>query len=325
MRKFKVRFWSFLFIGILLFVINGTLSAQEKFPTRPVTIVIHVAPGGGSTINAQLLQKPMEKVLGVGVNIVNKPGGGGTVCWNFVANSPADGYTVAHINPSLIITQYTTETGVSYKRFDPIVNTVGIPAGIVVRTEAPWKTFKEFIDYAKANPEKIQMANSGYAAMYHIGILGIELATGVRFTNVPFKGSGPCITAMLGGHADASLIEIATLLPYIEAKKFRVLAVTSPVRNFAMPEIPTFKEHGFDVDAGTWYAYGVPKGTPKDRIKILYHAFKAGMDSEEFKAAYRKQGGVVMDMAYEQVGAFMDEQNKLWKKIWDASGFKPIK
>ena len=86
---------------------------------------------------------------------------------------------------------YTTKTGVSIDRFDPVAYTVNIPAGVVVRADSPWKTFKEFIDYAKANPEKVQMANSGHAAMYHIGIIGIEMATGAKFTHVPFKGTGP--------------------------------------------------------------------------------------------------------------------------------------
>jgi tripartite-type tricarboxylate transporter receptor subunit TctC len=275
-------------------------------------------------VNSQLLQPHLEKALGVGVMIINKPGGGGTIAWNFVAHSPPDGYTVAHINPSLIITQYTTKTGVDYRKFDPIIYTVGIPAGVVVRFDSPWKTFKEFLDDARANPRKIQMANSGHGAMYHIGIMGIEMATGVKFTHVPYKGSGPCVTALLGGHADGSLIEISTLLPHVEAGKLRVLAVSSPERNFALPAVPSFKEFGFDLDVGTWYAYVVPKGTPQERTQILHGAFKKAVETEEFKSPYKKQGGVVQYMGPAELAAFLNNQDRLWKKIMDFSGFKPI-
>jgi tripartite-type tricarboxylate transporter receptor subunit TctC len=270
------------------------------------------------------LQPHIEKAIGVGTIIVNKTGGGGTIAWNFVANAPSDAYTVGIVNPSLVVTVYTTKTGVSYKKFDPIIYTVGVPAGVVVKAESPWKTFREFIDYAKANPDKVQMANSGHAAMYHIGNVGIEMATGVKFTHVPYKGSGPCVTALLGGHVDGSLIEISTLLPYVEAKKFRILAVSSEKRNFALPDVPTFKEYGFDLDVGTWYGYVVPKGTPKERIKVLHDAFKVAMESEDFKAFYKKQGGVVEYMGPEGLGSYLEQQDKLWKKIIDFGGFKPM-
>jgi tripartite-type tricarboxylate transporter receptor subunit TctC len=323
MRKEGIRS-GLVFTVVLLLVFIGSAFAQEKFPTRPISLIIPWAPGGGGSINAQVLQPHLEKAIGVGVMIVNKTGGGGTIAWNYIANSAPDGYTVGIVNPSLVVTLYTTKTGVSYKKFDPIIYTVGVPAGVVVKADSPWKTFKEFIDHAKANPEKVQMANSGHAAMYHIGIVGIEMATGVKLTHVPYKGSGPSVTALLGGHVDGTLIEISTLLPYVEAKKFRILAVSSSTRNFAIPDVPTFKECGFELDVGTWYGYVVPKGTPKDRIKILHDAFKVAMDSKEFKDFYKKQGGVVEYKDPEGLAAYMEQQDKLWKKIIDFGEFKPM-
>jgi tripartite-type tricarboxylate transporter receptor subunit TctC len=193
----------------------------------------------------------------------------------------------------------------------------------VVRAESPWKTFKEFIDHAKANPGKVQMANSGHAAMYHIGIVGIEMAMGVKFTHVPFKGTGPCITALMGGHVDGSLNEISTLLPYVESKKFRILAVCSPNRSPAVPDAPTFKEFGFDLDVGTWYAYVAAKGTPKDRLLKLQEAFRAGVESNEFKTLYQKQGGMAMFKNPEALVAYFKDQDRLWKKIIEFGEFKP--
>jgi tripartite-type tricarboxylate transporter receptor subunit TctC len=309
--------------AFLAVIFAGAVWAQEKFPSRPIQFVIPWAAGGGGTINAQALQPQFEKVLGGSVQIVNKPGGAGTIAWNFVANSPPDGYTTGIVNPSTVVTLYTTKTGVPLDRFDPIAYTVYIPAGVVVRAESPWKTFKEFIDHAKANPGKVQMANSGHAAMYHIGIVGIEMAMGVKFTHVPFKGTGPCITALMGGHVDGSLNEISTLLPYVESKKFRILAVCSPSRSPAVPDAPTFKEFGFDLDVGTWYAYVAAKGTPKDRLKKLQDAFRAGVESNEFKSLYQKQGGMAMFKGPEALVAYFKDQDLLWKKIIDFGEFKP--
>ena len=304
-------------------IFTGGVWAQEKFPSRPIQFVIPWAAGGGGTINAQALQPHFEKSIGGSVQIVNKPGGAGTIAWNYVANSPPDGYTTGIVNPSTVVTLYTTKTGVPLDRFDPIAYTVYIPAGVVVRAESPWKTFKEFIDHAKANPGKVQMANSGHAAMYHIGIVGIEMAMGVKFTHVPFKGTGPCITALMGGHVDGSLNEISTLLPYVESKKFRILAVCSPNRSPAVPDAPTFREFGFDLDVGTWYAYVAAKGTPKDRLMKLQDAFRAGVESNEFKSLYQKQGGMAMFKGPEALVAYLKDQDRLWKKIIEFGEFKP--
>ena len=309
--------------GVFLFLSTGWGAAQEKFPNRPIQFIIPWAPGGGGTLNAQTLQPHFEKAINGSIQIVNKPGGGGTIGWNHLANSPPDGYTVGIVNPSLVVTQYTTRTGVSFKKFDPIITTVTVPAGVAVKADSPWKNFKEYIDYAKANPGKVNMGNSGYAAMYHIGNVGIEMATGVKFTHIPYKGSGPQITALLGGHVDSILAEISTLLPYQEGKKFRILAVSSAERNFAIPNVPTFKEFGFDLDVGTWYGYVVPKGTPKERIKVLFDALKAAMNAKEFKAFYAKKGGVIAYMGPEGLMAYLEAQDKQWKRIIDFGGFKP--
>jgi len=322
MYEKTIRFL-FVLTAFLAVTFAGSAWAQEKFPSRPIQFIIPWAAGGGGTINAQALQPNFEKAIGGPVQIVNKPGGAGTIAWNFVANSPPDGYTTGIVNPSTVVTLYTTKTGVPLDRFDPIAYTVYIPAGVVVRAESPWKTFKEFIDHAKANPGNVQMANSGHAAMYHIGIVGIEMAMGVKFTHVPFKGTGPCITALLGGHVDGSLNEISTLLPYVESKKFRILAVCSPARSPAVPDAPTFKEFGFDLDVGTWYAYVAAKGTPQDRLKKLQDAFQAAVEAKEFKSLYQKQGGSAIFKGPEALMAYFKDQDLLWKKIIDFGKFKP--
>ena len=311
--------------AILSFGLIGGLSAQEKFPSRAIQFIIPWAPGGGGTINAQTLQPGFEKAIRGNVQIVSKPGGGGTIAWNYVANSPADGYTVGVFNPSFIITRYTTRTGVSAEKVDPILMVVDLSSALAVRADTPWKTFKEFISHAKANPEKVQMGNSGIGTNYHVSSMGIEMVTGCKFTHVPFKGSGPAFVALLGGHVDAMVSEISSLLPYVEAKKFRILVMGAEERNFAAPDVPSIKEEGYDqVFVGSWFAYLVPKGVPKERFKALHDAFKTSMEGKEYREYYRKLGGVVKYIGPQDMPTFIEQQDKVLKRIIEFSGFKPI-
>jgi tripartite-type tricarboxylate transporter receptor subunit TctC len=322
----SVKRTGFILAGASVFLLlsAGWGAAQEQFPTRAIQFIIPWAPGGGGTVNAQLLQPTFEKAINGSVQIVNKAGGGGTIGWNFVANAPPDGYTTGVMNQSFLLTQYTTRTGVSPKKIDPLLMVIDMSAAMAVKVDAPWKTFKEFITYAKANPGKVQMGNSGVGANFHTSALGIEMVTGVKFTHVPFKGAGPLMTGLLGGHVDAGFAEIATVLPLVQAKKLRVLLVGATERNFAIPDVPCIKEEGYDqVTVGAWYLWVVPKGVPADRKKKLHDAFKAAMDSKEYKDYYKQQGGVVRYMPPEQLPAFLEKEDKALKKIIDFSGIKP--
>jgi len=325
MNARATKLWTFLACGISLGLLSGTAFPQEKFPGRPIQFVIPWAPGGGGTVNAQALQPHFEKAIGGSIQIVNKPGGGGTIGWNYLANAAPDGYTVGVTNQSFILTQYTTRTGVSFKKVDPMIMVIDMPAALAVKTDAPWKNFKEFISYAKANPGKVQMGNSGMGANYHVSALGIEMVTGVKLTHVPFKGAGPSMTALLGGHVDAAVAEISTLLPFVEGKKFRLLVVGGAERNFAVPHIPTMKEEGYeDILIGAWYIWSVPKGVPKDRVKKLHDAFKTAMESKEYAEIYRKLGGVVRYVPPQDLPAFYEQEDRKLKKLIDYSGFQPI-
>ena len=180
----------FFILMVATFVLSlgsGSAAAQEKFPSRPIQFIVSWATGGAATLHAQVVQPHFQKAIGGSTQIINKPGGGGTIGWNYIANSPPDGYTVGVINPSLLITQYTTSTGVSFKKLDPIIVAVDLTAALAVRADAPWKTFKEFISYARANPEKVQMGNSGMGAVYHISALGIEMVTGSNSPTCPLR------------------------------------------------------------------------------------------------------------------------------------------
>jgi tripartite-type tricarboxylate transporter receptor subunit TctC len=325
MKTQRRMFFLLMVAGLVLSLWSGWAAGQEKFPSRSIQFIIPWAAGGGGTVNAQALQPHFEKAIQGSVQVINKPGGGGTIAWNYLANAAPDGYTVGVTNQSFILTQYTTRTGVSFKKVDPIIMVIDMPAALAVKMDAPWKTFKEFIHYAKANPEKVQMGNSGLGANYHVSALGIEMVTGVKFTHVPFKGAGPSITALLGGHVDAAVAELPSLLPYVEGKKFRLLVVGSDERNFSIPDVPCMREEGYEqIFVGAWYIWSTPKGVPKERFQKLHDAFKAAMEAKEYKELYRKLGGVVKYMGPQELPAFLEQEDRRLKKIIDFSGFKPI-
>ncbi len=327
-KKDKRVIYSIFLAGILLFVLCGVSLGQEKFPTRPINFIISQEPGGGQYIMVQVLQPHAEKALGEKVLLITKPGGGGTIGLNYIANSAPDGYTCGVINPSTFTLYYINKSGLNYDKFDNIIRGILQPAAVVVKADSQWKTLREFLDYGKAHPEKIRMGNSGHSRMWHVGAVGIEMATGAKFTHMPFKGTGPSITALLGGHIEAILSDIAAVVPHVEAKKLRILAVSSSRRNTTQPDLPTynmpiFKDFGFDLDMGTWYVYVVPKGTPKDRTKILHDALKVALDSREVQDYAKKQGGTIEHLSRDGLEAFLSEQDRLWKKIIDFGKFKP--
>jgi len=325
MNRRAKKICTFLACAAVLGLFTGTAFSQEKFPDRPIQFMIPWAAGGGGTVNAQALQPHFEKAIQGSIQIVNKPGGGGTIGWNYLANAAPDGYTVGVTNQSFILTQYTTRTGVSFKKVDPVVMVIDMPAALAVKADAPWKTFKEYISYAKANPGKVQMGNSGLGANYHVSALGIEMVTGVKLTHVPFKGAGPSVTALMGGHVDSLVAELPTLLPYVEGKKFRLLVVGSPERNFAVPDVPIMQEEGYEqILIGAWYVWSAPKGVPKDRFQKLHDAFKAAMEAPEYRELYRKLGGVARYMGPQELPAFYEQEDRKLKKLIDYSGFKPI-
>lgn len=317
----------FLLATILLSApfLNEALS-QEKFPSKPITIICPWEPGAGADLLARLIQRHAEKILGQPIIVKNKTGGAGTIGFNEGLNSPPDGYTLTEVTPSIVVTPYTVPGTVQYiKKFDTIILTAGSPTAITVRADAPWKTFKEFIDYAKANPGKIRISNSGHAAMYHIGAIGVEASTGTKFTHVPYKGSAPGVMALAGGHVEASISTVMSVLQLVKSGKLKVLTICSPERYYHLPEVPTFNEVGINLNVNTWWGFLTPMGTPKENIKIIHDAFKKAMDTAEFKQFAKDQGLIISYLGSSEFGKFLEDMDKQWHGLIEYGGFKLTK
>lgn len=305
---------------ICLMLMCGTAYAGDKFPEKPVTVLIPWDAGGGMDLNARALQPRAEKVLGQPLVIVNRPGGAGTVAFLEAARSPATGYVVCGVTPSLLITQYTTLVGVDYRKYKPVIVTAYSPSGITVNANAPWNTLEEFLAYARGNPGKVRVSNSGPGGLWHIIAVAIEQAAGVKFQHVPYQGGAPAATAVAGGHVEATTTGISECWALIKAGKLKCLGVTAPVRFALAPDIPTFKEQGYDISLGVWWGYVVPRETPDQVVKTLHDAFKEAMEGPEFQK-YADMGAVmVYYKGPEEFQALLDEEDKLWKRLIETAG-----
>ena len=199
------------------------------------------------------------------------------------AQAKPDGYTLVSAVTPLTILPHQVTTAFTYKNFDAIINVVDDPSMFLVRSDAPWKSLKEFLDYAKKNPDMITVGNSGAGGGVHLVALAFERAAGVKFNHIPFSGGGPSVTALLGGHINAVSVSPPEGIEHVKAGKLKIIALFAEKRFEMFPDVPTVKEQGIDFVMGMWRGLVAPKGTPPDAIKKLHDAFKQGMDDPVFK------------------------------------------
>ena len=249
--------------------------ALAEFPDRPITYMISFNPGGESDITARLQEPVLEEILGVDVNVTHKPGGGGAVAWSeFQRTAKPDGYTLIGTNLPHIIGQpmLRKDTGYETDNFEHVMWFHFTPNALIVRADSPFKTLKDFIEYAKAHPKVITVGGSGSYSANHLETLRLEREAGIKLTYIPHTGTGPLAPAILGGHL--TCLMNYTMLPVQLGDKVRVLAVASDERVETLPNAPTFKEQGYDIVGGAYRGVAAPKGTPKEIIAKLVDAFQ---------------------------------------------------
>jgi tripartite-type tricarboxylate transporter receptor subunit TctC len=217
------------------------------------------------------------------VVVVNRPGGGSAVGYTEGAQAKPDGYTLTSAVTPLTILPHQVKTAYTYKNFEPVINVVSDPSMFLIRSDAPWKSLKEFLDFAKKNPDMITVGNSGAGGGVHLIALAFERAAGVKFNHIPFSGGGPSVTAILGGHINAVSVSPPEGIEHVKAGKLKIIALFAEKRPEMFPDVPTVKEQGIDFVMGMWRGLAAPKGTPPDAIKKLHDAFKKGMDDPVFQ------------------------------------------
>ena len=271
-----------------------TATAQEPYPSRPISLVVPFPPGGVADLTARPVAAAMEKALKQPVGVVNKTGAAGAVGMQFVATSKPDGYTLLLALSSISIIPeadklFGRPPAFTVDQFAPVALISADPTILVVRAESPWKTAKEFIEDAKKRPNQISFSSSGIYGTLHMAMELLSHAAGIKLRHVPYGGAGPALTALLGGHVDALASGPSVVLPQIKAGKLRALAGWGDKRVASLPEVPTFKELGYtEAEFYIWAGLFAPKGTPEPVLAKLRDAARAGVADPDFKSAMDK-------------------------------------
>src|SRR5947207_13088757 len=276
-----------LWIAALLFA--GSAFAQD-YPSKPITMVLPFPPGGVAEIVGRPLASIMEKSLKQPIVLINRPGAGGAVGMASVAKGSADGYTILMGLSSISIFPVSERINgkqppYELKDFAPIALVTADPTVLVVRADSRYKTLRDFVDAAKANPGKINYSSSGVYGTLHVAMEIFANAAGIKLFHVPYQGGGPAVTALLGGQVEALASGPAAAIGQIKGGKMRALASWSDKRLELLPEIPTFKELGYDAEFYIWTGVFAPAATPAPILTRLREAVRAAATSEDFKAA----------------------------------------
>lgn len=302
-------------LSLVIAMWGSSAIAQEKFPSKTVTIISCAPPGGGSDTVSRLIANTAKNVLGQPVVVVNKVGGSGSVGHTAGATAKPDGYTVTMMTVESIIFNKIGVADVSYRDFQPLLQVTFWPAAVIVKQDAPWKTLNDFVKDAKQNPEKFACATQALGGIWRIATDGLENATGIKLKKVPFDGSGPMTTALLGGHVDITTCGLPEAAAYLQAGKMRALGAMSSTRYKYFSSVPTLKEQGYDVVVGAWLGQAVPKGTPMDRCKILADAFQKSINSHEFKDLMEKRTLDVVYLGMEDWAKSLAAQDKFYSTL----------
>jgi tripartite-type tricarboxylate transporter receptor subunit TctC len=309
----KLRMRIYLLGAIfVLFSFGGAVEAQEHYPSRGIQMIVPFPPGGVADLTARPVAAAMEKVLKQPVVVVNKTGAAGAVGMSFVANSKPDGYTVLMALSSISIIPeadklFDRKPAYTMDQLVPIALISADPTIFVVRAESPWKSVKEFVQDAKKRAGDISFSSSGVYGTLHMATEMFAHAAGIQLKHIPYSGAGPALTAILGGHVDILASGPAVVAPHIKAGKLRPLAGWGAKRVAALPEVPTFKELGYDIEFYIWAGLFVPRGTPAPIAKTLRDTVRQAVNSSEFKAAMDK---IETPIAYLDAPEFQ----KFWEK-----------
>jgi putative tricarboxylic transport membrane protein len=306
-----------LFVLVVVFG-SVAVAADVKYPTRAVTVIHGFKPGGGSDQLAAVTQPVLEKYLKQRFVNVYKPGADGAIAWKEVGKDTApDGYTLTTVltPKTQLNSMVNPNAGYSMADFVPIANMIFDPGILVVAPDSKYKTFKELIDAAKKAPGTIKMSHSGDGGDDWYNALLIEKLTGAKFNLVPFQGDAPAMQAAMGGHVDVCTTNVGVVTGLVQGKKLRGLAVYTPKRLSAIPEVPTLKEMGVNLIEGSYRGYIAPKGTPKEIIKILADALEKVSKDKQFKDACAAISMVPDFKRDKELQTFLDKEEVMLRKI----------
>ena len=299
-------------------------AAQADYPNKPIRWIVGYPPGGTTDLLARLMGQYLSQKLGQQVIIENRAGGGNNIGTEMAAKSTPDGYTLFLVNPANAInaTLYAKLPFNFLEDMAPVAGIIRVPNVMTVTKNFPAKTVAEFIDYAKKNPDKVNMASSGSGTSVHLSGEMFKSMAGVQMKHVPYKGAGPATVDLIGGQVDVIFDNMPSIISHIKAGTVRALAVTSAQRSPALPDVPTVAETVPGYEASAWFGMAVPKGTPPAVIARLNREVNAALADPVMKAKLADLGGVPIAGTPEQFWAIHRMETEKWAKIVQFSGAK---
>ncbi len=300
--------------------------AQSDYPTKPIKLIVAFPPGGTSDVMGRMVAEPLAKVLGQPVVVENIGGAGGVVGTERGAKAPADGYTIIQTGVGQNAVAHGLDPNLKYDSVKDFIHLSQVHSGpnvLVVNANQPFKTLRELVAFAKANPGKLDYGYT-HAASGHMAMELFKQTAGVFLTGIPYRGGGPMMTALLGNEIPMMFINQDVALPHIKAGKLRPLAVSSAQRNVLYPDVPTVAESGYPgFEALSWSGLSVAKGTPAPIVAKLEAAIAEVMSSPAIKQRMESNGFVIPTQGSKHYSAFVGSEMQRWTQVIKKAGIKP--
>ena len=305
-------------------LLNGARAAQSDFPSRNLRIIVSASPGGSADKLARTIGQKLDARWGIRSVVENVPGGGGSIATNLVAKAKPDGYTLLLAGDALSIDAIQSRP----LPYDPRKDLTGVikavvnPLLIIVRPDLGVNNFREYLAYVKASQGKSSIALSGAKNSHqHLAIELLSQSTGVKFNVIPSLGGGPAMLDVIGGHIDAQIITLAAATENVRAGKLKGLAVTTPFRSSALPDVPTFQEEGVaSYTFQSWQGLAAPAGTPADIIQKIYAETAAVLQEDQTKRTLESLGFIVRASPPDELNQTIAEDTKLYAEVASKAG-----
>lgn len=307
-----------------LIALAAPYAAAQQYPSKPVRIIVPFAPGGGSDFTARLMAQKLTERYGQSFIVENRAGAGGNLGAELALKAPPDGYTLLLISAS-----YTVNPSVYKLSFDPIkdiapvIQISGGPYVVAVHPSVPAKTLAEFVNYARAQPEKLAYGSSGNGSVMHVSTAYFLDSAKIKVLHVPYKGTGPALQDTLGGQVQLIFGAVPTTLPHVKAGKLRGLAVTTQKRIAAAPELPTIAESGYlDYEVTNWHGLVAPRGVPREVIEQLNRDINSMLGSDDFKKVLANDGLEPAGGPSSRFAEVLARETARWAKVVQQAGIK---
>ncbi len=318
------RTWMQATAACLAFSALGAF-AQSNYPNKPVKIVVGFSAGGTTDVVARIMAKELTETLGQPFMVENRPGVGSNIATDAVAAANPDGYTLLFVAVTSAINQslYPNVKFDLNRDFEAVALGAKVPNILVVHPSVPANNVKDFIEWARTNNDKIAYASSGSGTSIHMAGEMFKVRTGLKTQHIPYKGSAPAVTDLIGGQVQFMFDNMPASWPHVQSGKLKALAVTTKTRSPSAPDVPTLEESGIaPFDVTSWFGLIAPKGTPKEIVDKLNQAMNQAFDKPAVKEAYAKLGAVAEKNTPAQFSDFIRTEVQTWAPIVKASGAK---